>query len=176
MADEKNSIDLTKAPSSQLTASPTALAIISFIVAPLLAILFTYLCNLLGIDQGLKLMIQTSLLGTGAGGVIIGGVGIVQRGLKLTDAKIANLTPQKLPENINAGGNVQVGPNTTPAAQTGQALTGLIADAPLIARSESFSNGPDVAAAIERAISGTAPVGVEVPAPTEWGSEVNDEA
>lgn len=106
--------DLTTAPSHQLTASPTITALLSILGAPLLTILFTWLSTRLNLGDDVKAQIQLYLLGTGGIGAVTGVVGVVQRGLKLTDAKIANLTPQKLPDSINAGGDVQVGATVAP--------------------------------------------------------------
>ncbi len=101
--------DLTSLPSSQLKATPAVTAALSFFGAPLLAVLFSWLVDKTGGGEELKQQVIFYLLGTGGIGTVTGVVGMVQRGLKLTDAKIKNQTPRDLPETINAGGDVNVG-------------------------------------------------------------------
>lgn len=167
--------DLTTAPNSQLTASPTILAAISFVGAPLLTIILSWLIDRMGGGDALKDQIQIYLLGAGGLGALTGGVGVVARGLKLTDAKIKNLTPRDLPETISAGGNVTL---QNEAGKVRDDLSRITSN--YASQASEPAENFDLSSAIQRALVSPSPsIGTDagaddetdIPDPTPWGEQ-----
>lgn len=113
---------LNEPPKTQAASSMLKMAIASPPVSVLFAIIAYALCDRFllpsaGTEQ-LKLIIAAAFLGNGAIGGVVGLLGLKERSLKLTDAKIKMQTPPDAPTVTNAGEVNIAAPDAAPTMAT----------------------------------------------------------
>lgn len=104
--------NLTAPLAGQFRSSPFYVAIGSFPVAGVYAVLLNWF-NYALLDQSvadvLAPYLTASTLGGGVAGTVGGVVGMMGRSWKITDGKISLQGAPKVPDTVNAGGDVTVG-------------------------------------------------------------------